>query len=264
MSFSILLQECVSLSSPQIKSWLPDSDPVVLTYFCHLSTGRSPKQLLSSLCHEIPRRYRQSASSLKQNLDNPDRHSCRKSANKDAVFSLTSNPDLHCEAISACQKNTDVLFFGIAELRKQFFSLLSLMPSTQRPLFLILDGLDHIENHFGSQIIESLPSPLPPNVKVILSVSLSSRHILKTLGPERPRDTLLRSDAKEQGYLPVPLGMADRKPCIKMLASLLSSSGRKVTSGQQAVVNEALTSWCLTLYVRLLHLHVSLWRSGRI
>uniref|UniRef100_H3BY91 Nephrocystin 3-like N-terminal domain-containing protein n=2 Tax=Tetraodon nigroviridis TaxID=99883 RepID=H3BY91_TETNG len=83
---AVLLAHCAQ----QIKSWLPDSDPVVLTYFCHLSTGRSPKQLLSSLCHEIPRRYRQSASSLKQNLDNPDRHSCRKSANKDAVFSLTS------------------------------------------------------------------------------------------------------------------------------------------------------------------------------
>lgn len=258
----------MSLSPPQIKYWLPDTDPVVLTYFCHLSTSRSPKQLLSSFCHEIPRRYQHNESSLKQNLDNQDRHSYTKSGYKDTMFGLISKPDSYCELSNAerifdCQKNTNFILFGIAELQKQFLSLLSLMPSTKRPLFLILDGLDHTEKHFWSQIIESLPSPLPPNVKVILSVSPNSREILKTLGPEHPRDSLLEANTKKQGYLPVSLGMADRKPCVQMLASLLSSSGRKVTSGQQALVNQALTSCRLTLYVILLHLHVSLWRSGK-
>lgn len=258
----------MSLSPPQIKSWLPDSDPVVLTYFCHLSTSLSPKQLLSNLCHEIPRRYQHNASSLKQTLDNHGSHSCTESSDEDAMFSFTSTPDLHCElsfaeVTSDCQKNTNLTLFGIAELQTQFFSLLSLMPSTQRPLFLIFDGLDHIESPFGSQIIRSLPSPLPPNVKVILSVSPNSRQILKALGPQHPQNSLLEANAKKPGYMPVSLGMADRKRCVKMLASLLSSSGRKVTSGQQALVNQALTSCCLTLYVRLLHRHISLWHSGR-
>lgn len=252
----------MSLSPPQIKSWLPDTDPVVLTYFCHLSTSLSPKQLLSSLCHEIPHRYQHNASSFKQNL-NQDSHSCTESCDEDAMFSFTSNPDLQTQRRFSENNNTNLIFFGIAELQKQFFFLLSLLPSTKRPLFLILDGLDHIENHSGSQVIRSLPSPLPPNVKVILSVSPNSRQILKALGPQHPQDSLLEVNAKKPGYELVSLGTADRKRRIKMLASLLSSSGRKVTSGQQALVNQALTSCCLSLYVRLLHLHISLWHSGR-
>lgn len=257
----------MSLSAPQIKSWLPDSDPVVLTYFCHLSTSLSPKQLLSSLCYEIPHGYQHNASSLKQNLDNQDSHSCTESSDEDAMFGFTSNPDLHCEVskreVISSQKNTNLILFDIAELQKQVSSLLFLMPSTKRPLVLILDGLDHIKNHFGSQIIRSLPCPLPPHVKVILSVSPNSRQILKGLSPQHPQDSELEASAEKPGYVSVSLGMADRKGCLKMLASLLNSSGRKVTSGQQALVNQALTSCCLTLYVRLLHLHISLWHSGR-
>ncbi|XP_036933089.1 NACHT and WD repeat domain-containing protein 2 isoform X2 [Acanthopagrus latus] len=66
---------------------------------------------------------------------------------------------------------------------------------------------------------------------------------------------------EESGHVCVPLGSADRKHCGQMLESLLSSSGRRVTSGQQALVNQALTSCCLPLYARLLHLHTSLWHS---
>lgn len=258
----------MSLSPPQIKSWLPGSDPVVLTYFCHLSTSLSPKLLLSNLCHEIHHRYQPNASSLKQNLDNQDCHSWKEPSDEDAMFSFTSKPKLHCqlsntEAISDCQQNTNVLSSDIVEHQKQFCFLLSLMPSTKRPLLLILNGLDHMKNHFGSQIIGSFPSPLPPNVKVILSVSPNSRHILKALGPQPPQEGLLEADGKKPSHIPLSLGMADRKGCLKMLASLLSSSGRKVTSGQQALVNRALTSCSLTLYVRLLHLHISLWHSGR-
>lgn len=252
----------MSLSPPQMEAWLPDRDPVVLPYFCHLSTSLSPKQLLASLCHEIPRRYQHKAS--KQNLDSQG----AESSDEDAMFSFTSNPDLrwelsNTETISDCQKNTNAILFGIAELRKQFISLLSLMPSKKRPLILILDGLDHMEKRFGLEIIRSLPSPLPPNVKVILSVSPSSSQILKALGPQRPQDSLLEAGVKAPGYVSVPLGMADRKQCVQMLALLLSRSGRKVTSGQQALVNQALASCCLTLYVRLLHVHIALWCSGR-
>lgn len=249
----------MSLSPPQIKSWLPDRDPVVLTYFCHLSTSLSPKQLLSSLCREILRRYRRNASPLTQTL-NRESPGCAGSDDEDAA-----NPHLHRElspapAMPDCGENPNLMSFSAAELRKHFLSLLSLVPSTDRPLFLILDGLDHIENRLGSQVVGSLPSPLPPDVKVILSVSPGGRQILESLRPQRPGDSLLEATP---GYVGVSLGMADRRGCLKMLASLLSGSGRKVTSGQQALVGQALTSCCLTLYVRLLHLHLSLWRSGR-
>lgn len=251
---------------PQIKSWLPERDPVVITYFCHLSTSLTPKQLLLSLCHRILRRYKHNTSSLKRTLDNQSGCSCAESRDKDTMLNFPSNLDLHrklsnTEATSDCQQNLTPI--GITELQKKFSSILSVVPSEQRPLFLILDGLDHVENDFGSQIIRCLTSPLPPNVKVILSVASSRRQILQALGSPPPQDGPLDPNGKESGYMSVSLGTADRKQCVKMLASLLSSSGRKVTSGQQALVNQALTSCCLTLYVRLLHLHASLWNSGR-
>lgn len=234
---------------------------MVLTYFYHPSTSLSPTRLLSSLCHEIPRRYRHCAASLKQNLDDQNSHSWTEWSDEDTMFSSASSPDLHhnLSNTSNHQKKSNFKSFGLSELQKQFCSLLSLLPSAERPLVLVLDGLDHLEKRLGSQLIRSLPSPLPPHVKVILSVSPSSREILKALGPQRPWEARV----EEPGYMSVSLGTADRRSCMKMLASLLSSCGRKVTSGQQALVNQALTSCCLTLYVRLLHLHVSLWSSSR-
>ncbi|XP_056906711.1 NACHT and WD repeat domain-containing protein 2-like isoform X3 [Takifugu flavidus] len=257
---AVLLAHCAR----QIKSWLPDSDPVVLPYFCQMASSFPTKELLLSLCQQISSRYHQNTS-LKKNLDNQDSHSCTKPREEEATFSFTSDTGLHCElsntdTTSGCWKNFNSEPFGLTELQKQFSSLLSFLPTAKQPLFLILDGLDHIENHFGYQLIRSLPSPLPPNVKVILSISSSRKKILQALSSQHPQDSLFEVN-KESGYVSITLGMANREQCLKMLASLLSSSGRKVTSGQQALVNQALTSCSLALYVRLLHLHISLWHS---
>lgn len=234
---------------------------MVLAYFYHPSTSLSPSRLLSSLCHEIPRRYRRCAASLKQNLDDQDSHSWTEGSDEDAVLSPASSRGLYhnLSNMSNHQKKANLILFGLSELQEHFCSLLSLLPSAERPLVLVLDGLNHLEKRLGSRLIGSLPSPLPPHVKVVLSASPSSREILKALGPQRPWE----AQAEEPGYVSVSLGTADRRPRMKMLASLLSSCGRKVTSGQQALVNKALSSCGLTLYVRLLHLHVSLWTSGR-
>uniref|UniRef100_A0A3B3V233 Uncharacterized protein n=1 Tax=Poecilia latipinna TaxID=48699 RepID=A0A3B3V233_9TELE len=116
---------------------------------------------------------------------------------------------------------------------KHLVSILTQLPSAKHPLILILDGLDQLENNVGAQIISSIPSPLPDAVKLIVTTGCAS----------------------------VQLQSADRKQCAKLLESLLNSSGRKVTSGQQALVNQALTSCSLPLYVRLLHAHTSLWHS---
>uniref|UniRef100_A0A671XUS9 NWD1/2-like winged helix-turn-helix domain-containing protein n=1 Tax=Sparus aurata TaxID=8175 RepID=A0A671XUS9_SPAAU len=158
----------------------------------------------------------------------------------------TSEPvsDFHFST-TPCQNPTGIIKPDLSKVKEHLSFLLFLTPSPTHPLVLILDGLDHTENSFGPQIIGSLPSNLPPNVKVILAVSSKRTQILR----------------EESGYVCVPLGSADRKQCVKMLESLLSSSGRRVTSGQQALVNQALTSCCLPLYARLLHLHTSLWHS---
>ncbi len=257
---------------PQMKSWLPDCDPVVIAYFCHLSINPSPKHLLSSLCYQITSRYH-SRSSSAQNRSDPNDPSCRD--NK-ASCSTTSNPAHDHEPrelVSDSNPNLrtiqspDPSFImkpdiRLPELQQRLSSLLSLMPSTKQPLVLILDGLDHIQNDFGSQIIESLPCPLPPSVKVILTASSNRTQILQAMNSPSPPHCTSEGSEKGSGYVCVPLGPVDRKQCVKMLASLLSSSGRRVTSGQQVLVNQALTSCCLTLYARLLHPHTSLWHSG--
>ncbi|XP_037631753.1 NACHT and WD repeat domain-containing protein 2-like isoform X1 [Sebastes umbrosus] len=222
---TVLLAHCAQ----QIKSWLPDCDPVVITYFCNLSINPSPWHLLSSLLYQIVGRYHSDLDDL----------SC--------ITDLSCNP-----TSNICQ----------SEIKERLSSLLSSKPSIKQPLVLILDGLDHMENNCGGQIIESLPSPLPPSVKLILTVSSNRTQVLQAINPQRsPPQSVSEGSERESGYVCVQLGSVNRKQCAKMLASLLSSSGRRVTSGQQALVNQALTSCCLTLYSRLLHLHTSLWHS---
>ncbi|XP_032367615.1 NACHT and WD repeat domain-containing protein 2 [Etheostoma spectabile] len=225
---TVLLAHCAQ----QIKSWLPDRDPVVITYFCNLSTDPSPRHLLSSLCSQIGGRYHRDCSS-EQNFRELDDPSCSPASN-----------------------------FCLSKLKERLSSLLSFMPSPERPLVLFLDGLDHIGNNFGLHIMESLPSLLPPSVKLILTVSSKRTQVLQDINPQSgPPQCVSEGREKESGYMCVQLGLVDRKQCVKMLASLLRNSGRRVTSGQQALVNRALTSCCLTLYARLLHLHISLWHS---
>ncbi|XP_029302325.1 NACHT and WD repeat domain-containing protein 2 [Cottoperca gobio] len=230
---TVLMAHC----SQQIKTWLPDCDPVVVTYFCNLSINPSPRHLLSSLCYQIVCGYH-SESSSEQNPSDLDDPSCTTNLRD-------FNPNI-------C----------LSELKERLSSLLSIMPSTKQPLVLILFGLGHIKNNFGPYILDSLPSPLPPSVKLILTVSSNRTQILQALNPQRsPPQCVSEGSEKESGYVCVQLGLVDRKQRVKMLVSLLSSSGRRVTSGQQALVNQALTSCHLTLYARLLHSHTSLWHS---
>ncbi|XP_027135917.1 NACHT and WD repeat domain-containing protein 2 isoform X4 [Larimichthys crocea] len=261
---AVLMAHCAQ----QIKSWLPDCDPVVITYFCNLSINPSPKHLLLSLCYQIAGRYH-SRSSSPSDLKDP---SCINNfTDYESSCSPTSNLDPHHEPTTKerDQERQTIQYSGIikpdvclSELKEHLSSLLSFMPSTKRPLILILNGLDLMENNFGPQIIGSLPFPLPPNVKVILTASSSRTQVLQAINPQRSTHHLVSEGSeRESGYVCVPLGLVDRKQCVKMLASLLSSSGRRVTSGQQALVNQALTSCCLALYARLLHLHTSLWQS---
>ncbi|KAK5868545.1 hypothetical protein PBY51_009548 [Eleginops maclovinus] len=228
---TVLMAHCAQ----QIKSWLPDSDPVLVTYFCNLSVNQSPKHLLSSLCYQIGMRYH-SESSSEQNPNNCGDPSCIP-------------PIME---YNMC----------VSELKERLTSLLSSMPSTKQPLVLILVGLDLIKGNFGAQILDSLPSPLPHSVKLILTVSSNRTQVLKVFKSHtNPPQCVSEGSEKESGYVCVQMGHVDRKQCVKMLATLLSSSGRRVTSGQQALVNQALTSCRLTLYARLLHLHTSLWHS---
>lgn len=237
----------------------------MITYFCNLTTNPHPEHLLSSLCYQIAGRY-QGISSSEQNpidQDGPGSVSNLRD-NSSNCEPTTSEPvsDFHFST-TPCQNPTGIIKPDLSKVKEHLSFLLFLTPSPTHPLVLILDGLDHTENSFGPQIIGSLPSNLPPNVKVILAVSSKRTQILQAIDSQRsPAKSGSEGGEEESGYVCVPLGSADRKQCVKMLESLLSSSGRRVTSGQQALVNQALTSCCLPLYARLLHLHTSLWHSG--
>ncbi|XP_028978125.2 NACHT and WD repeat domain-containing protein 2 [Esox lucius] len=146
---------------------------------------------------------------------------------------------------------------SLSQLRQYLSSLIS--HPNKRPLVLILDGLGQGSSISGSQIIQCLPSPLPPNVKLLLSVSPTQHgtiEVLKLHYPESSTADFLGS------CVIVDLGPVERRGCVRMLASLQEESRRKVTSGQQRLVNLALSSCPLTLYARLLHRHTLLWTSA--
>uniref|UniRef100_A0A3P9C9U8 NWD1/2-like winged helix-turn-helix domain-containing protein n=1 Tax=Maylandia zebra TaxID=106582 RepID=A0A3P9C9U8_9CICH len=147
----------------------------------------------------------------------------------------------------------------LSELKEHLSSLISHLPSTEKPLVLILDGLDQLKNNTGLQIIECLPRPLPPAVKLIVTASSNREHFLQAIKLHYASQSV--SEDMCTGRLCIQLGLVDRKQSVQMLASLLKGSGRRVTSGQQALVNQALARCCLPLYARLLHAHTSLWRS---
>ena len=145
-----------------------------------------------------------------------------------------------------------------------------------------MDGLDQINDVDVQHMVQYLPSPLPPNVKFILSVSNHHTQALQAIQLHYPEctspplpDSMVPAKNKERkgalmetdqtqskGYGFVELKSVERRQCVRMIASLLSLSGRRVTSGQQALVNKALGSCSLIFYARLLHSHTLLWTSG--
>uniref|UniRef100_A0A3Q2CKH6 NWD1/2-like winged helix-turn-helix domain-containing protein n=1 Tax=Cyprinodon variegatus TaxID=28743 RepID=A0A3Q2CKH6_CYPVA len=142
---------------------------------------------------------------------------------------------------------------SLFELEGHLASLLTQLPSSEHPLILILDGLDQLENNVGSQIIGSLPSHLPDAVKLIITVSSKRTGLLQAIKSHYSQlgglpCSVSSSREEEAGYACIQLQSVDRKQCIKLLESLLSCSGRRVTSGQQALVNQALSSCRLPLY----------------
>ncbi|KAM7399395.1 hypothetical protein PAMP_018668 [Pampus punctatissimus] len=256
---TVLLAHCAQ----KIKSWLQDNNPVVITYFTNLSSNPSPKHLLSSLCYQIVTHYSTTTQDRHFYIGiDPDSHHEPSTEVSDYELNLYTVP---CPYLGGPKHGFIKPDVSLSELKKHLSFLLSLLPSPKQPLVLIIDGLDQIRRNLAVQIIDSLPSPLPPGVKLILTISSKQTPVLQAIELHYPQCSPLPCDSdgseEKSGYVCVRLERADRRQCVKMLASLLSSSGRRVTSGQQALVNQALTSCCLTLYARLLHMHTSLWHS---
>lgn len=266
-----------------MKSWLADSNAVVISFFCSMSINASPRHLLSSLCYQIACRYHSDSStkrdaSLCADLKDPgSTTNSRESTSSCSPASVLDSQHEHGtkEHVSVCDQSCNLveypgqrqIDFGIvkpdarlSELKECLSSIISRLPSNEKPLILILDGLDQLKNNTGLQIIESLPCPLPPGVKLILTVSSNRTQFLQATKLHYASHRV--SEDMWTGHGCVQLGLLDRKRSAQMLASLLRHSGRRVTSGQQALVNQALTRCCLPLYTRILHAHTYLWHSG--
>ncbi|XP_056138863.1 NACHT and WD repeat domain-containing protein 2-like [Lampris incognitus] len=320
---TVLLAHCAQ----QIKSWLADSDPVVIPYFFNLSINPTLKHLLSSLCYQIAHGYSESSDPSPKPDSKPFLHPKLQSSHTSTFsghpcephFYLGSAPPLdphhelgtegHHPQVNPCLTTvrnpdpgdlcpnpdaklrpadhkpsiTDHDFkshLTFTQLKERLSSLLFHFPSTKRPVVLMLDGIDQTDENHACPIIQCLPSPLPPSVKLILAVSTNQVHILQAIklhypqcntppymaggkvGVEKKVGERLASDQAERAdCVYVELKATDRKTRVRMVASLLNSAGRRVTSGQQAILNQALTSCSLMLYARLLHIHALLWSS---
>ncbi|RVE64653.1 hypothetical protein OJAV_G00128090 [Oryzias javanicus] len=236
---TVLLAHCTH----QLKSWLADADPVGLIYFCSMSVDASPEHLLTSLCRQI---------ALKYDHQFP--------AEMDSGFS--PNPTVWATIQDPTIPGSGFKNLHPSELQEHLASLITLLPCTRRPLILLLDGLDQLENNAGAQIVRNLPSSLPPTVKLIITVSSNQTRLLHAIKQRYSQRGLPHCASEEDlGFLRVEMGSGDSKQCVKMVTTLLEGSGRRVTSGQQALINKAFTSCRLPLYARLLHVHTAGWNS---
>ncbi|CAL8335111.1 unnamed protein product [Boreogadus saida] len=291
---TVLLAHCCQ----QVKSWLADQDPVIIPYFANITINPSPKHILSLLCYQIVCCYRQPhdvssdldiSKGLPSNLDS--NHEPCSAENHHSNPNLRSRTDLKPkdpnppeprpkQSIPSQYFEPDL---SQSWLKDHLSSLLSSFPTPNRPVVLILDGLDQINDVDVQHMVQCLPSPLPASVKLILSVSnrrtqalqaiqlhypectSSPLHVSHSIVPtkDKERKGLLMETGQTQskGYSFVELKSVERGQCIRMVASLLSLSGRRVTSGQQTLVNKALGSCSQIFYARLLHSQTLHWTS---
>ncbi|XP_036393494.1 NACHT and WD repeat domain-containing protein 2 [Megalops cyprinoides] len=138
----------------------------------------------------------------------------------------------------------------ISHLKEDFIRLLATVSSSPHPLVLILDGLDQMPGADRAQSVWWLPVSLPVNVKLLISTAPKKSGTLKALRALYPKSSLF-----------VEVGPKTSRDCSRMLVDLMVSCGRRITSGQQMYVNQALRECSLPLYVQLLHRQLCTWRS---
>ncbi|KAL2096485.1 hypothetical protein ACEWY4_008633 [Coilia grayii] len=138
----------------------------------------------------------------------------------------------------------------VAQLKDTFTELLAVALSSKYPLILMLDGLDQAPMTEGLQQLTWLPHSLPANVKIVISTTYTKSGTLASLKARYPDSNLF-----------LELAPFQKSSCSQMLTGLLKGSNRRITSGQQFYVNEAVKQCPLPLYAELLYRQVSLWHS---
>uniref|UniRef100_W5MTU5 NACHT and WD repeat domain containing 2 n=1 Tax=Lepisosteus oculatus TaxID=7918 RepID=W5MTU5_LEPOC len=139
----------------------------------------------------------------------------------------------------------------IQDLRELIVNLMS-ESSFHRPLIIVLDALEQLSDNDEARKLWWLPVHLPRSVRIIISTLPNKHGILQKL-------RCLIHD--ENNY--IELLQRDRKMCSQVLKHQLLNVKRKVTSGQQIYVNEALGKCTLPMFVNLIYREVMHWRSHK-
>uniref|UniRef100_A0A8C4RR55 NACHT and WD repeat domain containing 2 n=3 Tax=Erpetoichthys calabaricus TaxID=27687 RepID=A0A8C4RR55_ERPCA len=124
--------------------------------------------------------------------------------------------------------------------------------SFRRPLVIVLDAIEQLSDSDEARKLWWLPINLPRSVRIIISTLPNKHGILQKM-------RCLIHD--EDNY--IELMPRDRKMCSQILKHQLLKVKRKVTSGQQIYVNEALAKCTLPMFVNLIFREVKHWRSHK-
>ncbi|XP_048092638.1 NACHT and WD repeat domain-containing protein 2 isoform X1 [Alosa alosa] len=139
----------------------------------------------------------------------------------------------------------------IQEMRELLVNLLG-ESSFHRPLVIVLDALEQLSDADEARKLWWLPAHLPRTVRIVVSTLPNKHGILQKLR------SLIHDEFRY-----VELIQRDRKACSQTLKQQLLSVKRKVTSGQQIYVNEALAKCTLPMFVNLIYREVVNWRSHK-
>uniref|UniRef100_A0A0K0FUG2 NACHT domain-containing protein n=1 Tax=Strongyloides venezuelensis TaxID=75913 RepID=A0A0K0FUG2_STRVS len=132
----------------------------------------------------------------------------------------------------------------------QHFKKMMTLANEDRPLILVLDSLDLLSKLDGAHELLWLPTTLPPNVKLIVSLNN---------GPSILEGSITRMIENESQYVKVsPLGV---DLGLEVIEKWLEIIGRTLTKRQWEVVRNALQYCSLPLFVKLIYATVSRWKS---
>ncbi|XP_040278437.1 NACHT and WD repeat domain-containing protein 2-like [Bufo bufo] len=152
-----------------------------------------------------------------------------------------------CEQLANIyQIHTPAYIDDIVMLVEYLSDLLS-VSSKQRPLILILDGVENLKHCCNPELFWWLPPSLPQFTRIILSVT---------------ENTHTNQNQCSHGDQVLYLHMKPtRKECNDHLKMKLLNNQRKITSGQQVYVNRSLGSHTSPLQMLLLFKVVKEWKS---
>uniref|UniRef100_A0A4W4HF53 NACHT domain-containing protein n=1 Tax=Electrophorus electricus TaxID=8005 RepID=A0A4W4HF53_ELEEL len=156
-----------------------------------------------------------------------------------------------CHQIALCfNQPYNSCSIDISQLKKTFCNFLAKSSLSSNPLVLVIDGLDQIPNTNGPLDLTWLPKTFPSNIKLLISSTPTKSGFLSAIKTYFPESTLF-----------FELGLLDSKSCNDMLSALLLAANKRITSGQQMYVNQAIKKCSLPLYVELLYREVCNWSS---